>query len=321
MEYGRVLRRAWEITRRWKVLWVLGFLASLGSGGTGGGGQGAGYRMDSTDLSPWFGGRGWPEVWAAIGGLILALACLGLLIAIALWALSVIGRGGLIAGVQQVEEEGATTLGEAWRVGVRRFWTLFGIAVLASLPAILLALVLAAGLAVAIAGSVQGFQFSEAAGAFGVAGAAVCGLSFCCLLIPLILVLDQIRTYAERAAVLEGLGWIDAFKRGWQVLRDHLGPTVVFWLIMLAIGLVFGLVVAGGLLAIAMPFVPLLRNVDPGLWLLAPACIGGLLLLLVLALLRSIVETFTSATWTLVYRELTGLGGAQAAVVEPAVEF
>ena len=38
MDYGKILRRAWEITWRWKVLWLLGFLAALGNGGGGGGG-------------------------------------------------------------------------------------------------------------------------------------------------------------------------------------------------------------------------------------------------------------------------------------------
>ena len=37
MDYGRVLTRAWEITWRWKILWILGFLAALGSGSGGGG--------------------------------------------------------------------------------------------------------------------------------------------------------------------------------------------------------------------------------------------------------------------------------------------
>jgi hypothetical protein len=327
MEYGRVLKRAWEITWRWKVLWILGFLASLGSGAGGGGGQGAQYQVDSSDLNRWFGRTGWPEVWAAIGGAVLALLCLGILIGIGLWVLSVIARGGLIAGVQQVEDEGSTTLGAAWRVGVRRFWTLFGLSVLSSLPVLMLALAmvlaLAAGLGVAVAGSGQGFQFSEPLGALGVGGAVICGLSFCCLLIPLTIVLDQIRVYGERAAVLEGLGWIDAFKRGWQVLRDHLGPTVVLWLIFLAIGLVFGVVLAGLLAAVLLPFLPLLRNAEPAMWMLVPGCFGGLLAILILALVRSIIETFTSGTWTLAYRELTGLGRTEAVVelpVEPAAE-
>ena len=67
-------------------------------------------------------------------------ACLALIIGIALWVVSVIARGGLIAGVQQVEDEGDTSFGQAWRAGASRFWTLFGIGILAAIPMIILVL-------------------------------------------------------------------------------------------------------------------------------------------------------------------------------------
>jgi hypothetical protein len=41
MDYGWVLKRAWEITWKFKGLWLLGILASCSAGG-GGGGNGAG---------------------------------------------------------------------------------------------------------------------------------------------------------------------------------------------------------------------------------------------------------------------------------------
>jgi uncharacterized membrane protein len=54
---------------------------------------------------------------------------------------SVVARGGLIAGVLQVEGEGSTGFRQAWRVGRKWFWTLFGIALLAGLPTVVLGLV------------------------------------------------------------------------------------------------------------------------------------------------------------------------------------
>jgi hypothetical protein len=49
MDYGWVLKRAWEITWKFKGLWVLGILASCSSGGGGGGGgggsSGSGYQF------------------------------------------------------------------------------------------------------------------------------------------------------------------------------------------------------------------------------------------------------------------------------------
>ncbi len=49
MDYGWVLKRAWEITWKFKGLWVLGILASCSGGGGGGGGgggsSGTGYQF------------------------------------------------------------------------------------------------------------------------------------------------------------------------------------------------------------------------------------------------------------------------------------
>jgi hypothetical protein len=319
MDYGKVLSRAWQITWRWKVLWILGFLASLGSGGGGGGGgsytTGDGQGFEG---GPWSGPSLGPEFWAPVAGIILGLVCLGLIIAIALWIISIIARGGLIAGVQQIEEEGDTSFGQAWRAGASRFWTLFGIAVLTALPFLILGIILA-GLAVvgilAAMGAANGF---ESIALTGIATAIVCGVGFCCLLVILGIVLDQIRTYAERAAILEGLGWIDAFVRGWRVIVENLGPTIIVWLIIFAIGLVLVAGIFAGIVALLLPIGVGIAAFEPGLWLIAPACCGGLVVIILLALLSAIVQTFTSATWTLTYRELTG--AVSEAELEPAFE-
>ena len=51
--------------------------------------------------------------------------------------------------------------------------------------------------------------------------------------------------------------------------------------------------------------VAIFANSEPGLWMVAPLCCGGLLAMIAFALIGAIIETFTSATWTLAYRELT----------------
>src|SRR5512138_3355484 len=109
MDFGGILSRAWQIVWRWKVLWILGFLAALGQGT---GGANSGFSFGSQDFQT----GNFPNFTlpAAAEGLIIALACLAVIVAIALWVVSVIARGGLIAGVAQVEEEGSTSLGRAW---------------------------------------------------------------------------------------------------------------------------------------------------------------------------------------------------------------
>jgi hypothetical protein len=310
MDYGKVLRRAWEITWRWKVLWILGFLVGLGSGGGGGGG--GSYSGDGSEFQ---------SIPPAVIGLIIALVCLAVLIAIAVWVVSVIARGGLIAGVQQVEDEGSTTFGQAWRVGVSRFWSLFGIGILAAIPFIILLFVGIIVLVLIFTGSGLAFDSSETIGGLGIATGILFGGTFCCGMIILAIVLEQIRIYAERAAVLEGLGWIEAFKRGWDVLKANIGPTIVFWIIFFVIGFLLFMIIAFILIAAFVPFIAMFAATDPGAWWAVPICCGGLIAIIVGALLSAIVQTFTSATWTLVYREMTGLAQPAAVVVaEPAGE-
>jgi len=302
MDYGKILTRAWQITWRWKVLWIFGFLASLGSGGGSGGGGGNGMNNGSRgagnfpnfDMSP------------EIGGLLIALICVALIIGIILWVLSIISRGALIAGVQQVEDEGQTSFGSAWRVGLSRFWTIFGVGFLAALPILIIVLVLiGVGIAVAV-GAGYNFTNDMSDRALGIIlPALACLIPLACVTVVLAVVLGQIQLYAERAAILEGKGWIDAFKRGWQVLKTNLGPTIVFWLIFLVIGGVLLAIVAGGILALALPAVALFGNNNPNALAVVTMCGGALIGFVILAVVGAIVQTFTSTTWTLVYRQLT----------------
>ena len=120
MDFGKVFTRAWEITWRWKMLWVLGFLAALGQGS---GSPQPNYTLsgDEFERYGWRLGDSAEQFFIAFSGLIFGLICLAIIVVIVLWVISVIARGGLIAGVQQVEEEGSTSFGRAWSAGARKF--------------------------------------------------------------------------------------------------------------------------------------------------------------------------------------------------------
>ena len=301
MDYGRILGRAWEVIWRWKALWVLGFLAALGQGTSG---VNTTYNFGGQDLQ----NGNLPNInWPVLGGALAALACLGLLVGIALLIVSIIARGGLVAGVAQVEDEGSTSFARAWAVGATRFWTLFGISVLVALPIILLVIVVLLG----IFGLAGGTAILTRQGDTSL-GPIIGGLFAClcpgfCLIFVLAIALSQIQIYADRAAILEGLGWIDAFKRGWQVLKANLGPTVVLWLIFLVLGLVVGAIILAISLPVVLPLVALLgrdgMNSGGAVWV--PICGLGLLATILGAIVNSVVTAFTSATWTLAYRQLT----------------
>ena len=304
MDYGNVLARAWQISWRWKVLWILGLLAGLGRAMSGGSNS-----QYSTSGSEWGGIP--PEVAAGLAG----AACLGIIVAIILWVVSVIARGGLIAGVQQVEEEGHTSFGSAWRGGARKFWTLFGIGVLAAIPMILAIL-----LGVFVLGTTlfAGLTASGDTSFLGSVGAvlaplACCSITLLCGLMIVALVLAQIRIYAERAAIIEDLGWIQAFGRGWEVLKENLGPTIILWIIFFVIALGLALLIGATLAVLMLPFLGLLSSADPASWAVGPLCCGGVIIVVVFAAITAFIETFTSATWTLAYRDLTGLDAPHSA--------
>ena len=46
--FGEILTRAWQITWKYKVLWIFGILAGCTNGGGGGGGN-SGYRVGPSD--------------------------------------------------------------------------------------------------------------------------------------------------------------------------------------------------------------------------------------------------------------------------------
>jgi hypothetical protein len=331
MDIGKVISRAWQILWRWKILWVLGLLAALG-GGTG---LQANYRFGINDMPGWVtnlqsygpGYRLQDLGWAPwIIALVLLLLGLAVLLGLALWVVSIMANGGLIAGVQQVEEEGSTSFRRAWRVGVQRFWTLLGIRLLFAITIfVLVGLLVGFILIVALVGGVtiQNGGLAEVLPRV-VLPLICCGAPLCCGVFLLGIALWVLRIYAERAAVMEKMGAVSAIARGWQMLRHNLGSTLLIMLIVAGITVAIGWVV--GLLgaAIVVPVGLAIFQHTPT----AGEIVGGVLGLLVVwaiaLFVNTLVTTFTSAIWTLLYRGFTAPkpqpveAVAAPAVVEPS---
>ena len=115
---------------------------------------------------------------------------------------------------------------------------------------------------------------------------------------------------AVRACVLEGHGVRGSINAAWRGLRRHPGPLMVVWLVLavLGIGVMVVLIVALGLMAVALiVVVSLAAFASPQLFAVL-ALLAWLLVWLVGAAVSSVIEAFTSAVWTLAYRDLMGLG-------------
>jgi hypothetical protein len=313
MDYGQLLSRSWEIIWNNKFLIILGVLVALGGGGGSGspnfntsGFQGGnvfegaeGFNpeefnpedlgLSEAELEEAFGDLA--PMLAGVGALLVAFCCIAFIVGIALWVVGNIARGGLIAGVNEIETVGASSFKQAWSAGWQKGWRLLGIGLIPAIPGIVLALVVAALAAAAIAGT-QGLDPTALASAgAGMIMVLVCTL---CLVMLVSLVLSVLRVLANRACMLEDTGVFESYQRGWAVLRDNLGEGVLLVLIQIGISIGIGIVM-----------------IIPSL-IMAICCF----LLPVLWVINGAVSAFFSTAWTLAWTQWTGAG--KGIVIEQA---
>jgi hypothetical protein len=294
MDYGNLLSRAWQITWKHKILWVFGILAGLGGGGgnfsfnfggrsgTGGASNGGASPLPPDILSQ----LSRPETLA----IILVVGCVLIVLALVLLVLGIIGRGGLIGGINLAVEHDSVTFREAWSIGTHYFWRMLGISLVLILPTILIAFVVGA-IAILTAGI-----------------GLLCLLPLICLLLPPFIVLGIIAHFAQFAVVLEDLGVMDSFRRGWAVLTTNLGNIIVVGIILFVIDFIIGIVLFLPVLVIIVPtgIAILLGGNQTNLAALAVGGVALVCYLPVAIVLGGIVHAWSIAVWTLLYRHVTG---------------
>ena len=307
--FGEILTRAWQITWKYKVLWIFGILAgcSQGSGGGSGGGSNSGYRAGPSDqnlppeLKRFFHQMqdfvGWVEanlfLFIAIGVIVF------LLLMVLFIFLGTIGRVGLIKGAYEAEL-GAERLsfGELFSASLPYFWRIFGLSFLIGLAFFLLLMpfvllgVLTAGIAF------------------------MCILPLICIIIPVGIAVSIIIEQANRAIVLEDMSIFDGLKRGFEVARANVGPMLVMALILFGIQLVLGIVIALPIFIIVFPTIFAFalgeaQSFTPLYIALACICLYAP----VTWLLNGILTTYTQSAWTLTYLQVTKKSGPSEAPV------
>lgn len=323
INYSSILSKAWNIAWKHKVLWFFGFLAMLAGGGNGFNGSTGGFRnqvnynlgpreMEQANLPPALRDLSNQisavdvNTWITIG---VIAACVLLFAAIALWLISIIGRGGLIAGIASADSTGKVTFREAWNAGLRFFVRLLLIRILEFAVGILMFVVLVLP------------------GVF--IGIVTCGVGFIplvCVLILVGVVVNVWFAFMDFAVVVEDQGVGAAVGRAWNVLRDHIGPVIIFYIILFAVSLVVGIV----MLILALPAAAVIfLSVLPAITGAAatvnvPVLVVGILLLaayiLLSVLVGSVLMTWRTGVLTLAYREFgkrTPLAAVPAAPSEP----
>ena len=235
--FGEILTRAWQITWKYKVLWIFGILAGCtsGSGGGGGGGGNTGYSTGPSEdwnvppeiqgLVSWMADFvAWVEdnlwIFVVIGLVFLLLVIISIF-------LGTIGRIGLIKGAYQAEMGAERlALGDLFSASMPYFWRVFGLSFLIGLAFFVLLVPL---ILIGVVTAGVGF---------------LCLLPLICLLIPVGFAVGVIIEQANRAIVLEDLGIFDGLKRSWEITRANVWTLIVMGLILFGITAVLGIVIA-----------------------------------------------------------------------------
>jgi len=306
MDYLDILKRAWNITWRYKALWVLGFFAAA-AGGSGGGGNPASYSTGAEDWSP---GAMEPFFdWMAQNWVYLAIVGTALFfVGVIYWVLSIAAQGGLVHAVNEAAEGRQPSLGPAWRVGFSKWGRVFMISFVLGLPLVVLGMAMVAML---LASGFSAFSLTQGENAAGGAlvGFMCCGFPlFLVLMVAGALIISILVQLAVRYGVLADFTFGRAIVQAWNDLWAKKG-AFVFWLVMLLPGMAYGLVALLFLLPFGVPAVLLIVDGNYSVGALL-----GVLAFLMLLVPGAIYGTFVSASWTVFFRRMTGMEAVPARV-------
>jgi hypothetical protein len=290
--FGEVLARAWQITWRYKSLWLAGIVISLISFLT--------VPINMT-LNPSFGSFADPsEVSRQLPAILLVN---GLIILLSILSIPVyaIGMSVPSLGTLQVEKGNEKVgFGELVRASFPYFWRVLGIFLLVSAGVFIVAMVFTA--CIAFVGILT----------FGV-GAILCAIPGLLISIPLWILVYAVMEQGIAAVLVDDLGFSGALQRAWELVRKNFGAMVLMSLIIYLGSMIVGMIVSIPMLIPAFGFMTdMLRTgvasePDPELmqaylrnmmwWMLAFSPLY--------AVLQGILLSFMQSAWTLTYLRLT----------------
>ncbi len=304
LDFFEIIKRAWQITWKYKFLWVFGYLIALGT---------AGSSFSNSSNYSFSGNEGTAASNSAAGFaetyfvLIIVMVAIVMVIGIVLWILSILSTGGLVGAAAKIERGETTSLKDGFRIGAKNFWRIFGLNLIVGF--IILCLVLAIIIPLIIVIAVMASSGSSGSGA---AAGLICLIPVLIVAIFVIAivaaVLSLVAIYATRYIVLENGRVFKSFGDGWRLIRRKFGATFLMFLLVWLISGLAGLVIAIPGLLIGIPvFVTLFSGIAAkNFFVVFLAFIGIIFLVLVMSLFNGVLEAYRSVVWTLTFMRISG---------------
>jgi hypothetical protein len=310
--YRPILKKAWEITKQNRFLWVFGLFAALaGNGGI--------YEIlvkgfdrvaaQGEAISPMAGGGlyGWGiftlprledvyEKSPLFVNFFWMIALVVLIVLGALVCLNIASRSALINCVKKITGRRKTNLKDGWEAGKKYFWPVLGLNVLSKAATFSLLVLITVPVMFFIVGG---------SGSFGwnlflyVASFVVFTL--------LALFVSFMAIYASCFAVLEGLPFVEAIRASWTLFIKNwfvsLEMSLILFLTVILAGLALILfsvfyLIPVSLLLLAFAYLQL----EIGFWIIVFLAILGWFVLV--GFIGAVLSTFQFSAWTLLFTEI-----------------
>jgi hypothetical protein len=340
MDHIKILKRSFDITRTYRMLWIFGIILALttsggrapsGSGNQGGN-QGSAFNPPPSFELP--GNLNLPKdfhfpditVLTQVAGALIAvgifLACLALLLIVVAVIARYVSETALIRMVDRYE---ATSEKLGFRQGLRLGWSRSAFRIFL-IDLLIILVVLAIMIPLMLIALLPLLAWTTHNTVVGVAGTiATVGMGMLIIFVGILagIALSLLLHFFRRACILEERGVIDSIRRGFALVRQRPWDVILMGLLLFGIRLgwlilmilvvlllvIMGLFLAGIPAALAGGIASLFsQGAIP--WIVA-AFVGGSIFIVIfvapLLFLAGLMEVFKSSVWTLTYRELLAL--------------
>lgn len=327
IDYGRIIKRSWQITLKNKWLWVMGLVLATFSFGGGTGYSGSSLTgnipkdlpreipsslpeetsqvlgQSINFIKTWLGQIS-PLVWFLLGGGIILVVLVWIVVRMIAkaWA-----KGALITGLEEADGEKEVTLSTTSPSGKRAIKNLIILGIISFF--ITLGIFLGLGLLVGFGYLI--FSFSDFLKNFWLILVGALGiLSFCFFLV----LLAMLNVYSERLIVLRNYSPWEAWKRGLGLAYHHFFPTLIMGIVNQALGCTLGCLTTMILLLIlgvpgALLVWAAIKEFKDGFqWADLRLVLGVVLLVFIFfclnILIRAIILVFNYGVWNLFFKEI-----------------
>lgn len=299
MKLANILGRAWQITWKYKVLWIFGILG--GCNIPLGFQSNIPYRLFQSVIEP-------TKIPSSIGKflsnysfkeqviiLIILITVISFIFVFIMAVLNLFGQAVLIKGSSDVEHDGITLeIPLLLKAGAHYFWRLFGIYLIFGILSVLL--IILSEVVIYLS-----FDVTKGIG-------LVCLSPLICIFIPLVWSFGIYLYQAYISSVVGECGIVQSIQRGWQVFKQYIGNMLLTGLILnLGINGIGGFILSVPITVINSSFITSPLSAFDSTARIGPIITNVLSLayLPVYLILQGILTTYVVVAWTLNYLVLT----------------